>query len=288
VLHPPPMNWDDLRVIAAVREQGTYAGASARLRIDETTVARRVARIQRSLGATLFDAVDGIRKPTAYCEAVLAHIHEIGRHVAAIGGVGKEAHGLVGTFRIASTSLVAEMLLAPRAAQFLSANPGLTVKFVTSDENVNFSRWEADLAVRLRKPEKGDFAITKLANARFYFFEPVARGDAADEPIVCCYPEDLDHTLESRYLAAKRLQARGRCITANPRIVRALIKTGSAVGILAETLSAELLADRRLRATPVPGHREIWLLVQNHLKRDPAARVVIDWMRDCFSVLPGR
>jgi len=282
------MNWDDLRIIAAVREQGTYAGASVRLRIDETTVARRVARIQRSLGATLFTAVDGVRQPTAYCEAVLAHIHQIARHVADIGNVGKAAQGLVGTFRIASTSLVAEMLFAPRAAQFLSANPGVTLKFLTSDENVNFSRWEADLAVRLRKPEKGDFAITKLADARFYLFEPADGRAAAGAPVVCCYPEDLDHTLESRYLAAKQLLAQGRCITANPRIVRALIKTGSAVGILAESLSAELLADRRLRATPLPGRREIWLLVQNHLKRDPTARVVIDWVRDCFSALSER
>jgi hypothetical protein len=27
---------------------------------------------------------------------------------------------------------------------------------------------------------------------------------------------------------------------------------------------------------------EVWLLVQNHLKRNPSARVVIDWMREIF------
>ena len=53
------MNWDDLRIIAAVRDEGTYAGASARLRVDETTVGRRLARIQRDLGVPLFDAIDG-------------------------------------------------------------------------------------------------------------------------------------------------------------------------------------------------------------------------------------
>jgi len=29
----------------------------------------------------------------------------------------------------------------------------------------------------------------------------------------------------------------------------------------------------------------VWLLVQNHLKRDPASRVVIDWLRDSFGAL---
>ena len=37
------MNWDDLRIIQAVRHKGSYTGAAATLRIDETTVSRRLA-----------------------------------------------------------------------------------------------------------------------------------------------------------------------------------------------------------------------------------------------------
>ena len=61
------MNWDDLRIIAAVRDEGSYAGASARLRIDETTVGRRLSRIERALGLRLFEAADGVRRPTRQC-----------------------------------------------------------------------------------------------------------------------------------------------------------------------------------------------------------------------------
>jgi hypothetical protein len=46
-----------------------------------------------------------------------------------------------------------------------------------------------------------------------------------------------------------------------------------------------LLADRSLRATLLPRRLEVWLLVQNHLKRNPASRVVIDWMRGLFDEL---
>ena len=47
-------------------------------------------------------------------------------------------------------------LLAPRAGNFLLQNPGLSLQFLISSENVKFSRWEADLAIGLRKPDKGD------------------------------------------------------------------------------------------------------------------------------------
>jgi hypothetical protein len=52
--------------------------------------------------------------------------------------------------------------------------------------------------------------------------------------------------------------------------------------VLPEYGSASLLADRGLRATLLPKRRDVWLLVQNHLKRDAATRVTIDWVRGCF------
>lgn len=274
------MNWDDLRIVTAVRDEGTYAGASARLRIDETTVGRRLARIERALGWRLFEAVDGVRRPTRQCETVLAHIQAMAGHVAEIGKVGESLPGLSGRFRIASTNAVAEELLAPRAGTLLARNPGLALQFLTSSENVKFSRWAADLAIRLRKPDKGDFTISKLAEVRLYFIEPVAA--PGFEPVVCGYPEDLGSIPESQFLKARGLQQRARCVTDNVRVIRGLIQSHQALGILPEHSCADLLADRRLRATLLPRRRDVWLLVQNHLKRDPAARAVIDWVRDCF------
>ena len=93
------MNWDDLRIIAAVRDEGTYAGASARLRIDETTVGRRLARIQRDLGVPLFEAADGLRRPTRHCEAVLDHVGAMAAHVAAIDRLRESQPGPVGPSR---------------------------------------------------------------------------------------------------------------------------------------------------------------------------------------------
>ncbi len=185
------MNWDDLRIIAAVRDEGTYAGASARLRIDETTVGRRLARIQRDLGVPLFDAVDGLRRPTRHCEAVLEHVGAMAAHVAAIDRIKESQAGPVGRLRIASTNAVAEELLAPRASSFLRDHPGLTLQFLTSSGNVKFSRWQADLAIRLRKPEKGDFTISKLGDVRLYYFEPADR--TSGEPVACVYPDEARH-----------------------------------------------------------------------------------------------
>jgi DNA-binding transcriptional LysR family regulator len=273
------MNWDDLRIVAAVRDEGTYAGASARLRIDETTVGRRLARIQGDLGVPLFEAVDGVRRPTRHCEQVLAHVSAMAGHVAEIGRIRDSQAGPVGRLRIASTNSVAEELLAPRAEQFLRNNPGLTLQFLTSSENVKFSRWQADLAIRLRKPEKGDFTISRLGEVRLYFFEPAEAIEAA--PIVCAFPDELEAIPEAQYLRARRLNT-ARCVSDNVRVIQTMIRSHRAIGILPEHNCAALLADRSLRATLLTRRRDVWLLVQNHLKRDPATRLTIDWVRLCF------
>jgi len=273
------MNWDDLRIIAAVKDEGTYAGASARLRIDETTVSRRLARIERKLGLRLFEAADGVRKPTPQCETVLGHIQAMARHATEIGKVGAGMPGPVARFRIASTHAVAEQVLAPHASAFLLRHPGLTLHFLSSSDNVNFSRWEADFAIRLRKPDKGDFTISKLAEIPFCLIEPVAD---AEDAIICGYPPELDLTPESQFLKSRGLQQRQRCITDNTRVIKNLLRTHRAIGILPEYQCGDLLTDRHLRITPLPKRRDVWLLVQNHLRRDSAARSVIDWIRASF------
>jgi DNA-binding transcriptional LysR family regulator len=280
------MDWDDLRIIAAISDSGTFAGAGTRLRMDETTVARRLARLEKTLGVALFAAVDGARKPTVQCEAMLHHVEDIARHVAEIGALGKTASHVTGLLRIATTNSLAEEVLAPGVGPFLVRHPGLSIQFMISGQNVNFSRWEADLAVRLRKPAKGNFTITKLADVRLYLFEPknpIDRGDL--DPVVCGYPDDLDGTQESTFLKARGFKTRTRCITEAPRMIRKLIQSHQAIGILPEYMCSDLLGDRNLRATLLPQRRDIWLLVQNHLKRDPATRVVIDWMRELFGKL---
>jgi DNA-binding transcriptional LysR family regulator len=279
------MNWDDLRIIQAVRHEGSYSGAAATLRIDETTVSRRLEGIERTLGVTLFEAVDGVRKPTASCELVASHIQAIAQRVAEIGNVGNETTGPIGRFRIASINSIAEEILAPGLPSLLTANPGLVIDLLTSRERVNFSRWEADLAVRLYKPQRGDFAIEKLADTQLYFFQPADGLSTEGQDLVCCYPERLNQLPETEFLKSRGLQRAARCVTDNARVIRNLIRSRSAVGILPDYLCADLLSDPQFRATPVPRRRETWLLIQSHLKGNSAARVVIDWIRERFALM---
>ena len=54
-------NWNDLRAFLAVARTGRLTTAAARVAMDHTTVARRIAALEDGLGARLFD-----RSPQGY------------------------------------------------------------------------------------------------------------------------------------------------------------------------------------------------------------------------------
>ncbi len=278
------MNWDDLRVATAVYETGSYAAAGARLRINETTVARRLSRLQQNLGVTLFEAVDGVRTPTAQCKELVAQAAMMAGHAERIARIKEEVTGLVGRRRIATTDSLAADVLAPNAADFLAEHPGLSIDFLASTENVNFSRWQADIAVRLSRPEKGDFMVSKLAELPFFLFEPASPAEPGWD-LICAYPKELDGTPETRYLAGIGLHQRARCTTKNVLVLRRLIQSRRCTGVLPGYACQDLLEDPAFRATRLPQPRAVWLLVQSHLKQDAATRAVIDWIRDCFRLV---
>jgi DNA-binding transcriptional LysR family regulator len=276
------MNWDDLRVARAVFETGSYAAAARRLRINETTVPRRLTRLERDLGVTLFEAADGRRRPTAYCERIVALSNDMAHQADRIAVVGETEGVVPERRRIAATDSITSELLAPASVSFLERNPNLAIDFLVSTENVDFSRWEADLAIRLTRPEKGNFIMSKLADFELYLFEP-ADAAADHDGLVVAYPEDLDLTPESRYLASIGLQQRARCTSKNLLVLKTLVESGRCRAVLPSYMCSDLMANGSLRFIRLPEPRSTWLLVQRHLRDDVTTRTVIDWIRDCFA-----
>ena len=74
-------------------------------------------------------------------------------------------------------------------------------------------------------------------------------------------------------------------MTGNVRVLRALVQSQACAGIVPGYLCRDLLNEPGLTATLLNEHREARALIQQHLKRNPAARLVTEWVRDCFGAV---
>ena len=106
------INWDDLRFVLAVAEEGSVSGAARRLGVNHATVLRRVAAYEAAAGVEIFaKTARGYTVPEAY-DALIEAAREVDRAVQA---VGRMVHGarspLSGEIRVTATDSLCQTVL---------------------------------------------------------------------------------------------------------------------------------------------------------------------------------
>ncbi len=78
------LDWNDLRYILCLSRTGRIAGAARKLGVNETTVARRIARVEGLLGVRMFERDAGVLRPTDSGQIVVRRAERIELDVDAI------------------------------------------------------------------------------------------------------------------------------------------------------------------------------------------------------------
>lgn len=157
------MDWSVVRDFLAVAEVGSLSGAARQLKVSQPTLSRRIAELEESLGATLF-----LRTPkglllTETGEGILANAREMELSAMAIerrADAGRDA--LDGVVRVSCTEGLGTQWLPRHLAAFHSAYPRLQVEVLVDNRAVNLVRREADIALRLFRPEQPDLVARKV------------------------------------------------------------------------------------------------------------------------------
>jgi DNA-binding transcriptional LysR family regulator len=283
------VNWDDLRVFLAVARGGSLAAAARRVGQDATTVARRLARLEAALGATLFEQGGAGHVATEAGLALVAHAETMESGAQAVADAMDAEGGLGGSIRVSVSEGFGTFFVAPRLGRFAVANPGVAIDLIASTGFLNPSRREADVAIMLARPRGGPVIAAKLTDYRLGAYASRA-AVAEDGPIgsvamlgrrrLIGYVPDLIYAPELRYLAEvdERLAPtlRSSSIAAQAR----LIASGAGCGILPCFIGDADPDLVRVLPGEIAIQRGFWLVV--HRDRRHVARIerFIAWLRD--------
>ena len=158
------LDWNELRFFLALCREGSFAAAARKLRVDETTVARRIARLEASLGARLLGRTpDGVSLTPAG-ESVRASSEEMERSAIE---VERRAMGadrkLAGRVRITAPELLGIHFVLPALQKVRERHPDIVLELLPTLLRLDIARAEADLALRATRPsEPSDLVCRRI------------------------------------------------------------------------------------------------------------------------------
>jgi DNA-binding transcriptional LysR family regulator len=273
------MEWSDLRHVLAVARAGTLAAAARRLRVNQTTVSRRIAAAERALGARLFERSDGTLRPTKAGEAAVARAAQVEREVEALERrVGGADAALAGTVRLTSVPILVNRLLIPALPKLIAAHPRLQVELIAESRNLHLTRREADIAVRLARPEAGTALARRIGRLDYAIYGPRRRAGAALPWIT--YEEGLSHLPQARWIdAAAGPDAAVSLRVNDAEAILQAVRAGLGRSLLPCFVADAEKGVARLGPSKPVLSREIWLLVHRDLRPQARIAAVIDWLR---------
>lgn len=155
--------WDDVRLFLVLCRCRTMGEAAKVLDVDPSTVSRRLVQLESTLETVLFDrGRDGLRATEA-AEQLLPKAERVELGVAQFANATERLErDVTGEVRIACPPDVADVIILPAIRPLLSRYPGLRHVLQPGEAVVDLTRREADIALRIVRPQQGDLVMKRL------------------------------------------------------------------------------------------------------------------------------
>lgn len=142
--------WDDLKPFLAVARHGSTIAAARALGVDQSTVQRRIAALERCIGQPLVERHPSGYRLTAYGEELRPLAEAVEQQVQRLQQrVRDTARELNGVVRLTCPEpIVQRIARSAFLARLQAAHPRLRVEFVISDRYVDLAKGGADVALR--------------------------------------------------------------------------------------------------------------------------------------------
>jgi DNA-binding transcriptional LysR family regulator len=282
------LNWDDLRYFLALIDAGSLSGAARALRVEHTTVARRIDALEANLKLRLFDRFPKGWSLTAEGSDLVPYAKRMEEEMLSFERIAAGSSSLAGTVRISAPPTLAAYLLAPHLRETLISMPEIDIELVGESREASLTRREADIALRLSRPRAPGLAVKSLALIQYglYGAQRYLHGRSSEDWQFIGYDESLHNSPQQQWLeevaAGRRFVFRSNDLAA---IFQAAI-TGLGVVALPHFLGRQTQDLTYIDTVPCSVERKLWLVMHEDVRRSPRVRTVADAIIHLFESQP--
>jgi DNA-binding transcriptional LysR family regulator len=167
----------DLPLILALARARTLAGAAEKLDVDLTTVYRRLNSLEHRLRVRLFDRSARGYQPTAAGERAAGAAERVETELLSLDReiTGRDQQ-LSGVLRVTASETLSHAVLPRLFAAFHAAHPRIQLVLSIDNRMLDLSRREADIALRVQRPEDSTLFGRRLTGIAWAFYGPTGGG----------------------------------------------------------------------------------------------------------------
>lgn len=162
------LDWDDLRFLLALVRKRKLSAASEDLRVTQSTVGRRLARLESCLGVRLMDRTPNGYIATSVARHILEEVERLELGVLSIIRItGRGDHRLQGTVRIACVEPISSHILVPQLPALHVEHPDITIALNHDTRNLSLPMRQADIGLRFVRPSQKEVIVRKIGQVDF-------------------------------------------------------------------------------------------------------------------------
>lgn len=157
------IHWEDLELVFQVFQCGGVKPAADALRLDISTVRRRLRTIEQELGYRLFEVRAGKSIVTADGEALVDVAMRMDKAASELRGARiDQERDIHGSIRVSTMEGFGAWYLASALAQMQAQHADLQVELVTAHRPLSLDQRETDLSIEMVRPSTGAFRVRLL------------------------------------------------------------------------------------------------------------------------------
>ena len=285
------VSWDDLRVFLAVARALRFRKAGRGLRASPATVARRIERLEDTLGFRLFDRLPTGVALTADGRAIYAIVEQMDRSSHSLRAHLDQDLSTRGMVRCSVTEGLGAFWVLPHLVEFSRAHPSTIIDLRCSMEFADVLRMEADVAIQLVKPERPNVKMARLGRLHVYPFaarryvdtygKPTSLAEIKNHRLIHLHGPQIEEGAAERVLNMPSIEGIVALRT-NASIAHFhAVELGLGIGGL-PTYVAALGADLVPIDIGVRYPVDIWMTYHPDVRSARRVAVFIDWLKTLF------
>jgi DNA-binding transcriptional LysR family regulator len=165
------MDWDKVRVFYSVAEAGSFTHAGENLKLSQSAVSRQISSLEESLNVSLFHRHARGLILTEQGELLFRTAADVLQKLSITEQrILDNRISPEGPLTINTTVAFGSVWLTSRMAGFLELYPRIDVSLALSDDDLDLSMREADVAIRMIAPTQGDLIQRHLLKMPYKVF----------------------------------------------------------------------------------------------------------------------